>query len=1128
MKIMRKARNAAWFMLCVWLALQTVPGGLTDVYAAEDTTLSESNLSDAVYWPGQIIVKFKEEQKAQARSSFIRSLGGSSEILPEPVKSLPGGAGLYQIEGDVLQAISSLMNDPRVEYVQPNYIYRRLEVSEPNDPYWQANKQWDMEDSAAGIDLLDAWAYTEGSPDVTVAVVDSGLDYGHDDLNIATGRVTILPGSNLTVLAKDNPETADIPTDGMNDGHGTHVAGTIGASAYNGLGIVGIAPNVKIMPVKVFREEYDYGINIEEGVDFAADHGAEVINLSLGGSLFNPTLYEVIRSHPDALFVAAAGNDGKLLDGRLVAPAIYTADNTYGGKVYPALPNIVTVAATDADGNLYDNSNYSTKYVNLAAPGERTYSLYPRDSAGVSRYDYMSGTSMAAPHVSGVAALIYSLADDLTPSEVIDILEATVKPLANLADKVKTGGTLDAEAAVRYTADRLSPVEASPSPAAGSALVAGTTVTLSIYSPDADIYYTLNGDEPTMETGILYDKAAPIQVNEPLTIKTRAYQNGVLHSRTAVYSYTLLDSNAQLADLSVSSGTLSPAFDPAETSYNVSVSSDTDSLTVTAATYHPNATVQINDAAPTIGFASVPVALQEGDNDITVQVTAEDHGATNTYTITANRAATAGGEGSGTGDDDGHSDNGSGTGDDGGSSDDGSDTGDDGGSSGDGSGPGDDGGSSDDGSDTGDDGGSSDDGGIVDVGPVGTTPPAAPIVQLDDNGTLTIQPELLNDTGIAQSIIDDRSLKEALAAAASRPESMKSVTIAVTATQGASSYDIKLPADTLLSAQSDISLKMATEMATVELPGSLLKAGNMPDNGYVSLSVARTDASRIQDEAARRLIGDRPVIQLQLEVNDSPYPWTDNDAPVTVTIPYVPTTEELADSEHLVIWYLDRDGNAVSVPNGHYNSKTGMMTFTTTHFSDFAVAWVNKSFHDLSQSEWARHPVEVLAAKGIIQGTSKDLFTPTADITRADYVMLLIRTLGIDVETVPEETGFADVNLSSYYAAAVNTARKLGIASGDEEGKFHPEARITRQDVAVLTAKALAYAGIRRGESNADPIAAFNDANDISAYARESMGSLIQAGVLVGDADRLYPRRLCTRAEAAALLYRVYKDLHQY
>jgi PKD repeat protein len=363
------------------------------------------------------------------------------------------------------EAIELYKKDPNIEYAEPNYKLYAVAVY-PNDvlgyQLWGLHNQGqDGGTPDADIDAPEAWQTTTGSGDVIVAVIDTGVDYDHDDLsanmwvNIAErdGTPGVDDDGNGYV---DDIYGIDTVSDDANPwddrGHGTHCAGTIGAVGNNEIGVVGVNWNVKIMALKFL----DAGGNgwtddaidcLEYAIMMKQDYGQNirVTNNSWGGAPYSQSLYDTIQEAADAdiLFIAAAGND---------------SDNTDANPTYPSsydLPNIISVAATDRNDNLASFSNWGLTSVDVAAPGEYIYSTFPigadlsptcRDMA----YGYgpCSGTSMAAPHVSGLAALILALVPTHTWAEVKSAILATVDPIASLQGLILTGGRINAERAL--------------------------------------------------------------------------------------------------------------------------------------------------------------------------------------------------------------------------------------------------------------------------------------------------------------------------------------------------------------------------------------------------------------------------------------------------------------------------------------------------------------------------------------------------------------------------------------------------------------------------------------------------------------------------------------------------------
>jgi thermitase len=256
----------------------------------------------------------------------------------------------------------------------------------PNDPAYDADDQW-------GLDKIrspNAWGVTTGSSQVTIAVIDSGVDLDHPDLQ------------DKIVAGWDFVNNDDQPDDDY--GHGTHVAGIAAAATDNNLGIAGVSWGARIMPLKVLNSSGSgYMSTVIDGMRYAADHGAQILNLSLGSITNSSALQDAVdyARNKGAVVVAAVGNYGS---------SYY--DGHYNPDMYPAsCQNVIGVAATTSTDGWASFSEHNA-YVDVSAPGVSIYSTVPGG------YNYKQGTSMATPFVSGLAALILSKWPDYTPSQV--------------------------------------------------------------------------------------------------------------------------------------------------------------------------------------------------------------------------------------------------------------------------------------------------------------------------------------------------------------------------------------------------------------------------------------------------------------------------------------------------------------------------------------------------------------------------------------------------------------------------------------------------------------------------------------------------------------------------------------
>jgi hypothetical protein len=284
----------------------------------------------------------------------------------------------------------------------------------------------------------------------------------------------------------------------------------------------------------------------------------------------------------------------------------------------------------------------------------------------------------------------------------------------------------------------------------------------------------------------------------------------------------------------------------------------------------------------------------------------------------------------------------------------------------------------------------------------------------------------------------------------------------------------------------------------------------------VELTIGKADTSNM-DAATKAAVGDKPVIELNLKIDGTTKAWNNIDAPVVVTIPYTPTATELANPEHITVWYIDGAGKAVSIPSARYNA--GQVTFTTTHFSEYAVVYVNKTFSDIGKYSWAKNAIEVMASKGVTGGTSETTYSPSNNITRADFMVLLVKALGLDAKA---DDNFDDIAEGSYYYNAVAIAKKLGITTGVGDNKFNPKANISRQDMMVLAEKAMSIAGKDLNKGSAADIAAYKDASQVSGYAQDAVAALVKEGIIAGSGNKLNPKQTATRAETAVIIYKLY------
>src|SRR5690242_13413564 len=372
----------------------------------------------------------------------------------DDVRPLNPAAGMYLVHSrvsNVTALINILKSHPAVTLVEPDYIVST--VGTPNDPNFPS--QWDMNNTSmpgADIGATLAWNVSTGSTANVVGVVDTGIDFTHPDLaaNVwsAPAQFTVtLSWGQLTCPAGSHGYNAVARTCSPADDnqHGTHVSGTIGAIGNNSTGVAGVNWTARIMALKFLDSTGSGAVSdavdaIEFGLQaktiFGSAANLRVLSNSWGGSGFSQLLLNEINkaNTADVLFVVAAGNTATNDDTTPTYPASYTA------------PNIVTVAATTNTDGLASVSNFGTTTVHLGAPGVNILSTLPGAA-----YGYLSGTSMATPHVAGAAALVLSMCG-LNTAGVRNALLSNVDLIASLAGKTSTGGRLNVNRAIRSCA----------------------------------------------------------------------------------------------------------------------------------------------------------------------------------------------------------------------------------------------------------------------------------------------------------------------------------------------------------------------------------------------------------------------------------------------------------------------------------------------------------------------------------------------------------------------------------------------------------------------------------------------------------------------------------------------------
>lgn len=394
-------------------------------------------LASSSVFAGEYIVKLKNDSQAK-----LAAFGQT--------KNLNLSFGNFHLLTTDQKSIEVLKNNSDIEYIEPNYTYKAF--STPSDEKF--SKQWALNNDGKnsgswwsrgvkGVDIsaLEAWKITKGSRDIKVAIIDTGVDYNHSDLknNIMineaekNGRPGVDDDGNGLVDDIYGYDFANNDADPMDGhGHGTHCAGVIGAE-HNSIGVAGINAEVKILPVKFLKDSGGGTLEAAlKAIDYAVARGVDIMSNSWGGGGKSQALLEAIERAEQAgiTFVVAAGNSNSDNDVVDTFPANYEVDN------------IISVGALDGKGNRASFSNYGKKSVHVFAPGVDILSTVNGDS-----YKKMSGTSMACPHVAGIAALLLANEPNLSYSDIKKRLMQT-SVLSENIETYTASGYVDAKRAL--------------------------------------------------------------------------------------------------------------------------------------------------------------------------------------------------------------------------------------------------------------------------------------------------------------------------------------------------------------------------------------------------------------------------------------------------------------------------------------------------------------------------------------------------------------------------------------------------------------------------------------------------------------------------------------------------------
>lgn len=329
-------------------------------------------------------------------------------------------------------------------------------------------------------------------------------------------------------------------------------------------------------------------------------------------------------------------------------------------------------------------------------------------------------------------------------------------------------------------------------------------------------------------------------------------------------------------------------------------------------------------------------------------------------------------------------------------------------------------------------------------------------------------------------------------------------------------YILSLPADLFSNPNPMMKVKIVSSICSLIIPSDILY-GKGISNGELTISISSGTSSGFP-KALINSIAKRPVVKISIIYGGREISLGDNMKSIAVAIPYTASGAEINKADRFAIWCLNDIGSASPIANCIYDRFSGAIRFNTAILGSYAISYDIVTFEDIVNYPWAKEQIEIMASKGIINGISSSKFAPGAKITRAEYVKMLINTLGLNAEVTENYT---DVKQDAYYYPMVGISKKLGITTSGQNGKFFPDSYITREDMMVMTAKALKIAMPNVEYGSDTDLSDFKDIGKATLPVRKYAALLVKNGIITGSGGKLNLEQNMSRAEASVVLYRL-------
>ncbi|MFD2114272.1 LamG-like jellyroll fold domain-containing protein [Paenibacillus yanchengensis] len=377
-----------------------------------------------------------------------------------------------------------------------------------------------------------------------------------------------------------------------------------------------------------------------------------------------------------------------------------------------------------------------------------------------------------------------------------------------------------------------------------------------------------------------------------------------------------------------------------------------------------------------------------------------------------------------------------------------------------------------------------------------------------------VNPDITTDEdGNVLVDVTEEIMDSAIETARAGSDGSKQVVLTIETEENQNQLNISIPLQIMQASEENIALVIQSSLGSVTLTNETIHNLKADEDGNINIILRKSKT--VLQEDAKTIIGDRPVIDVGVLTGT-----TTSQADMKLAFNYDATTTEKEDYEHIIVYKVNADGTLHIVPNGKYDPATGKVSVTGAANATYAIGFVKKQFSDTASVSWAEKSISILASRGIINGTTETTFSPEDNITRADFLKLLVDTLGLQGDS---NGNFADISKGAHYYEQIAIAKSLGLAQGVGENKFKPNTEISRQEMMVLVSRALKAANKEVEQGIAQDLASFADGAAVAAYAIDSVSALVKEGIIIGTGKNIDPKGYTTRAQTAVVLYKLFQ-----